>query len=283
MQHTTVSTIRLDDPASTPSKAHAILHQDIFKQILHFTPIGTRATLLRVSRMIFEETAPSLYRTLSLSRPALSRIRPISAKTNLAYSATYLFSLTRHLVLPLHSSKECSHATLPPLPNLHTLELALCPSAPLGWSFCRSEDVARYPYYPITLPCRLITQLKPRKIVVSGISTLHSISPLVGAEAVWDGVEEVVLILGRRPRRMSHDDDCFLSAVPSTVRRLSIRLPDLLCRQSVRMYTEHFAGGLRCLAGGGWTRMESEDEDGPCEIRLEYVRESRPFAHCLLS
>ncbi|WVF69981.1 hypothetical protein IAT40_004766 [Kwoniella sp. CBS 6097] len=139
------------------------------------------------------------------------------------------------------------------LPNLHTLHLTIHAKSPVGWSFCRPSDRVRYPVYPASSPCPLLESLRPKRLIISGISTLDSLnpfplpvdrSPIVrdGGPSIrssiqgnfWNRITEVVLVVGVYDFTRTNSDgggylngrDNFLRNVPKTVRDLKIVLPE---------------------------------------------------------
>ncbi|WVQ98022.1 hypothetical protein IAU59_005142 [Kwoniella sp. CBS 9459] len=156
----------------------------------------------------------------------------------------------------LATSSSLSAEAAGPFPNLHTLHLAIHPKSPIGWSFCKPSDRGRYPVYPASSACPLLSQLRPKRLVISGIPMLDSPSPFPLPTAhpssrtqgrsqarqnqrneegnLWDRVQEVVLIVDTSVlvKRVTPVDDSsgpyrdgrdnFLRTIPESVKDLKI-------------------------------------------------------------
>lgn len=182
-----------------------MLHPDILSRIYCFTTRPTDAALLRLNRETYQLVHQLLYRHIILFK---QDIRPLFTTHEQPHPRLVcehrdrVLRQTQTLTIPLHTARQCGSRTRTPLrpllPALHTLRLELDPRSPLGWSFCRVDDGRGFPYYPVTCPCPLLRRLRPKRLIIANVASLHSLTSLVGNRDILSTVDEVTIIVDRR-------------------------------------------------------------------------------------
>ncbi|WVQ83372.1 hypothetical protein IAT38_005513 [Cryptococcus sp. DSM 104549] len=212
------------------------LHPDILYHTLSHLPPSSLASSIRVSKDFYQLSAAHLYTSLTLDLNTCpsthTLLQPLPEPTHPSTCwprppHTYI----RHLTIPHHTdASPCHHLppnpTLSALPALHTLHLTIHPRSPVGWAYCKPADTARYPVYPATRMCPLLTHLRPTRLAISDTRMLVSPSIFPPASPMWERVREVVVRIQTGGGMWSMDcgGKGFWDQVPKGVRRVVLLL-----------------------------------------------------------